>query len=472
VEATDPDAGNDLEYYIRSGNSLGTFGINANDGGSLFVANANALDFEQQASYNLSVVLTDGSLETLIQVTVYINDLNDVEITGLGGNVTMRTRGGEIIIITGKNFGPTSAKRPVPNITATYGTYFATDCIIIQRNVKVQCLSSQGIGLGHRWIITVNGQSSPPSQQTTRYYQPSIIDVSTAAPLSTQGGENITIRADDIGPKGSFVKLVYAQRVWAEQLWYRSSCQVTIAHRAAVCVSVVGIGKNLVSRVEVGEQFSTFSEIEIAYGLPQIYALGGATLMDTGGGEAVTIRGINFGPTRIFWELPPPLGQGLAPPQPERVRAFYGPQDNPRQFEASHCQVEHAHDEVKCITTAGVGKNHRWVIQIGTGTDVQSSPESSNTSAYKRPAISEISGPGVTGGSTAGGQDFWIHGDNLGPSKTARGSSGSSCHLSFVGRRNRFRLLHDTTTILLLEGDQSSRFFLLFEHPQGHHLRH
>jgi len=77
VIATDPDAGDVLDYSIVGSNTGGAFALNSSTG-EITVADSGVLDFEVITSFNLTIVVTDtGSLSDTASVTIDLNDVNE-----------------------------------------------------------------------------------------------------------------------------------------------------------------------------------------------------------------------------------------------------------------------------------------------------------------------------------------------------------------------------------------------------------
>jgi hypothetical protein len=81
VSASDPDAATSLSYSITTGNSSGAFAIDAATG-AIAVANGTLLNYEGQASYSLTVQVSDGALGTSAVVTVNLADVNEAPTIG------------------------------------------------------------------------------------------------------------------------------------------------------------------------------------------------------------------------------------------------------------------------------------------------------------------------------------------------------------------------------------------------------
>lgn len=78
VSASDPDAGDTLDYTITGGNTGGAFAID-NATGLITVADSSALDFEATPTFVLDVEVQDmGGLADTASVTVNLSDVNEV----------------------------------------------------------------------------------------------------------------------------------------------------------------------------------------------------------------------------------------------------------------------------------------------------------------------------------------------------------------------------------------------------------
>ena len=66
-------------------------------------------------------------------------------------------------------------------------------------------------------------------------------------------------------------------------------CQVTKPHTEVTCSSVEGWGKSLGFKLSVLQQTSNATEFSYAYSKPSITRIIGAELLDTSGGDVLTI---------------------------------------------------------------------------------------------------------------------------------------------------------------------------------------
>lgn len=75
VAATDSDSETtSLEYFLQAGNVQGRFSLDRTLG---LLSTRGTLDREETARYNLTVVASDGQLESSVQVIITITDVND-----------------------------------------------------------------------------------------------------------------------------------------------------------------------------------------------------------------------------------------------------------------------------------------------------------------------------------------------------------------------------------------------------------
>jgi len=85
VDASDPDAGQTLEYHITAGNIAGAFAIDALTG-RITVADPAALDYEATRAFTLTVRVTDSgspALSSSAAVTVNLGDVNEPPVNGV-----------------------------------------------------------------------------------------------------------------------------------------------------------------------------------------------------------------------------------------------------------------------------------------------------------------------------------------------------------------------------------------------------
>ena len=203
------------------------------------------------------------------------------------------TAGGEVIAITGAQFGP--AGTPIDG--ATYGPngteFVATNCSLVTPHTQVQCTTAVGAGAGLKWFVTVDGQRSvTPS---TAYAAPEITGFAGPGAVngSTDGGAAVVLT----GRYFSVAKFLGAVTYGATGVEFSASnCTVTTPHTAITCNTVPGTGRYLRWAVTVGGQPSAPSIARTSYAPPAITALS-PTGVSTLGGVLVTATGTNFGVT-------------------------------------------------------------------------------------------------------------------------------------------------------------------------------
>jgi hypothetical protein len=92
--------------------------------------------------------------------------------------------------------------------------YTAVGCTVMDVNqTSMRCQTSSGVGSGHVWRVTVGGQVSFVSRDTTAYVPPTVLAVSGqgSRQAKTEGGEQILISGLDFGSAGDTVgKVVVA----------------------------------------------------------------------------------------------------------------------------------------------------------------------------------------------------------------------------------------------------------------------
>lgn len=75
IIATDLD-GDTLTYAIQSQTPTGSIQINESTG-EIFILDINAFDYEQNTTITASIIVSDGTNETIIQLTINILNIND-----------------------------------------------------------------------------------------------------------------------------------------------------------------------------------------------------------------------------------------------------------------------------------------------------------------------------------------------------------------------------------------------------------
>jgi hypothetical protein len=128
---------------------------------------------------------------------------------------------------------------------------------------QAECFTTQGVGDGHQWMVSVGYQSSNYSTDTTRYIYPTITELSTEDEgsnilnLSTQGLQYVAISGTNFGPISdtNIVRATYKSEndrilgnslSLAASVFVATSCRVTVAHTKIVCQTAPGVGKEFI----------------------------------------------------------------------------------------------------------------------------------------------------------------------------------------------------------------------------------
>lgn len=91
---------------------------------------------------------------------------------------------------------------------------------------------------------------------------------------------------------------------------------------------------------------------------------------------------------------------------------YFGPRGY--VYHAAGCTVSVPHEELTCTTAPGAGRALNWVVVVDEQVSV------TPTYNYYPPEITGLSGPGAVNGSTFGGEEVVITGDNFGPAPPAK----------------------------------------------------
>jgi VCBS repeat-containing protein len=405
IAHSDPDGTESTAVFsIISGNTADAFSLNATGCLNVF----SSLDYETQSSYSVEIMVNDGSLNATRVVIVRVSDVNDVFITGFKGALPHGTAGVDQVIIEGENFGPKSGCIGCA-VSATYGPdggtgqFSASGCSVTLANTEVTCTVAHGVGKNLKWVVTVNGHTSPASVDTTSYTPPSITSVVVAGgSIPTRGSTNVAISGNNFGPPGTSVSVTYGK---TDFNFVATACSVQ-SDTAISCSTAPGAGSGhqwQVTTLEFGAQISAKSTDITSYTPPSITILslpyGNASLTMLGrGGEILYIKGGNFGPKEFSQNGQVPLAQ-------------YSRNGVTYSLPATACHVKDSHDLIECVTAPNVGAGFQWrVSTIG-----QWSSFSQQTTQYYRPEITSISGSGAVDGATTGCEIVRINGANFGP---------------------------------------------------------
>jgi hypothetical protein len=419
------------------------------------------LDFEDRSTYTVRLLVEDGgngnkgeaSQNSTATLTINVINENDVSVTGVTYKSTTAppghpTVGGDKVIITGTNFGPTQRKRVDegaidPTLKIQYGPsggtsqdLTATGCTLTAgKNTEMTCttapLDVPVRGSGLTWTVTVDTDTSSPSISTTSYLAPSItgVVVNGGLAMPTRGGASVTITGTNLGrTPTSFLVAGQSQINYGFDLdsattpkFNAVTCAVaSVAHDEVVCVTEAGVGSSLQWLLAVGGQDSnTWQGVEgQGYDTPTLTTVSGGTgvnqtQLKTAGGETVIINGTNLGPVGT-----------VVGAQYKDWTASVGGAANSIVYNAeveagvSSCSVVVAHVTMECTTVSGVGKGLGWRVYVKAGDNMQWSARSVSAAAetsYKAPTMLTLDGANIKELRTEGGQEVLIRGGEFGP---------------------------------------------------------
>lgn len=372
--------------------------------------------------------------------------------------------GGEDVTITGLNFGPLhdaggqvgkpyTTEPPRPNqFVVTYQNDQLTDlagleytpttqqtrtiaadwpslCRMTVADTKIVCKTMSGVGSAHKWRVSAGGQRSDINAALATSYAVPIISSfdSGALALSTDGTVVATVTGTNFGPVDATntVQAQYQNTALgglAGSLFQAQSCTVK-SDTQMDCLSAVGVGLEHKWVVTVGAQVSAQSTAYTSYRTPSVSSilmydkLGQSEMfLGTDGTSSVTIVGNDFGPVKD-------TNIGItAHYQNTALTELAGLPFNLTGV----CSVVLDHVHIRCTATAaGVGKEHRWSVVVGT----QLGAKSTATTSYKVPRITQIEEVTVNALSgeeqrvssqiqTKGGNLLEIQGYNFGPTSS------------------------------------------------------
>lgn len=96
----------------------------------------------------------------------------------------------------------------------------AAGCSVTQADVRVVCSSSaEGMGAGHKLLLTVAGQQSAASTATLSYAPPAVSGFTPNAPFTTRGGTQLVLQGTNFGPQ-----VIRARHCWLPGLNHAGFC--------------------------------------------------------------------------------------------------------------------------------------------------------------------------------------------------------------------------------------------------------
>ncbi len=369
-----------------------------------------------------------------VQATTYLPP----SITSVAAPL-LSTRGGQVVNITGANFGP--AGTPA---SATYGggRFNAGRCVVASHTFMT-CISAEGVGVGHTWVVTVDGQTSAPSAATTSYLPPTlsglaplplgqgVYNLSSLALLRTAGGDTLELTGSNFGPVTTIPGSTLTQaallastlpiaEVSNGRACLIALCRVVVAHTTMHCVTQPGVGVGYAWAVRVGGQYSGISAVRTAYHPPRLTRVygDGAFGSPTEGGPKLLVAGQFFGRGALDGDVAPVrcavhdvVHEPMYPLEVAFGRLLPDNTTLRREFRAVDCAVETTDVLLGCLMGPGTGKDHHWRV----GVDGQWTDLLPTSTFYSPPFVTQLDGgPAAIAAKTQGGEWLMVNGSNFG----------------------------------------------------------
>ena len=357
---------------------------------------------------------------------------NDTLLGDAIASTRLDTRGGNLVVITGNNFGEsvdinlvvatygvesnvsaTSTATGSASTTLSQSTFTATNCTVTVAHTEITCTTVEGVGANHSWQFQVGNQLADTSSEkvTTSYRPPEVSDWAStsqalAKNLSTEGGEALYIEGDYFGPAGSSpsvtVSALYVNpslRGLGGSSFTARNCSVAISHVLLVCETAPGVGLDHSWTFTVGfqnQQVGSSAFLYSTYASPALTSVVADTtsgLFSTAGNEWALLEGTNFGPAEVSNIANGSYGNpALASLGLPLVGDTY----------LSPACVVLSHTSARCRTLPGLGYSQLWSFTVGDQTwpragsnatylDGANSP--AVRTSYSPPTFTSLSGP-------------------------------------------------------------------------------
>jgi hypothetical protein len=126
-------------------------------------------------------------------------------ITGVGATAS-NTQGGDLVTISGNNFGTNADLQSEPGAAVTYGftaeEHKAAGCTVTVDHHQIVCTTIPAYGKNLMWKLKIGGQQTIPNlEHVSHYGMPTITAVSPATG-NTRGGARITVQGTNFGTFG------------------------------------------------------------------------------------------------------------------------------------------------------------------------------------------------------------------------------------------------------------------------------
>ncbi|KAA0152665.1 hypothetical protein FNF28_07019 [Cafeteria roenbergensis] len=352
-------------------------------------------------------------------------------VSGLAsGFARVPTTGEGEFRLAGEAFGPVghpytflSVRYEVPGLTPSY---LAANCSVSVANDVISCGIVPGVGRDHTFVVSVGGQQSDPVVLPSAYREPVVSSLEVVGQASlppsarhdirSAGGSVVLLRGSSFGPDDGLTRRVATYGPGGSE--WAVECQLVRPHTELRCGTQAGLAGPHKWFANVAGQRSVLPAPNTTrYDAPVIQHPGGVTGPGvqngtTRGGSDAYVAGANFGPPVTL--LPPALRVSWI--------VTYGPTGS--EYTAVNCTSASASGtRLSCLTAPGVGLGHSWRVTTqacdsgGANCGSRTSSIAASGTSYGPPVIASVRGPGAFG-STAGGQEVVVEGENFGPDVT------------------------------------------------------
>ena len=243
LKPTDPDKSTNFNFEILSQTpDLGIVGLRQVTSGDLIVVDPSRFDFEFLSDFDFAITLNvsvsdvhDRQPQVITQiVTIKVQDVDDLQlsfasITAAGSGTpsppgeastaalaALRTEGQETVRLEGTGFANLDGADFGWVVSAVYGDmYTAKDCVVVEPNIAIQCLTIPGVGFDHEWKVTLTAKVAGAANAetivggVTSYGPPSISALDGATNMLSDGSSPVKIFGINFGPVGTPVEVTY-----------------------------------------------------------------------------------------------------------------------------------------------------------------------------------------------------------------------------------------------------------------------
>ena len=310
-------------------------------------------------------------------------------ISNVSASTNLNCLGGDEITIYGSNFGTNSTALTVLMGSDSVQSKL-THCEFVVLHSVIRCRSVEGSGESLVFSVTVGDQSSAPFVSSLAYSPPVIQNVYGigSANALTSGGQVVYVSGLNLGAYDGVSRLLYGNST--DLPFVTSPCDMILPHTLLRCITSPGSGYQDRWVVEVESHRSQpFIQQTGIYGYPAVIDVDKLHVgMPPEGGLEITITGANFGSEDAL------------------LRVWYV-----NEFGQSYlpeCWIHQNHTQLKCITTAGIGKSIQWNIEVNGLLS-----ENVFTMAYVTPTVSSVECKTTGCGRVSGNEAVVLRGTNF-----------------------------------------------------------